>query len=112
MWDEPRVALFQLRDDCSAPLQKIMREILALPITKHAIAQVFDGLPVRDDYFGPPDWVDYVKNPEIASRDTPTSEGRASASSFCSSLDVQSVSITAKVCLLVEILYTLKHQHS
>lgn len=95
--DDIRVNIFELHEDCSTLLQKIVRDIFSLAITKHAIAQIFDGLPVKDDYFGPPDDYGYsIADPRIASRDVPSTEAVAFASKFCSALDVQSISVTAK----------------
>jgi hypothetical protein len=100
MWNQPRVALHELRAECSAPLQRITREILRLPMTEHTIAQIIDGLPTRECYVGPGDSISCKKHPDIASRAEPTEEATALASKFCSSIDIQAVTITAEVCYI------------
>ena len=48
------------------------------------------------NFFGPSDLLISKQHPDIASRDTPTKETYALASSLCS-LDIEAISITAAV---------------
>jgi hypothetical protein len=98
MQSRPRVALYQLRSDCATPLQHITRKLLSLESTQRTLAQVIDGLPTKDNYFGPRDSICYKQHPDIASRVSPSDEAYALASKFCSSLDLEQLIITATVC--------------
>lgn len=100
MHNQPTIALHQLHSECSTPLEDILRRLLSLGSTQQALAQIVDGIPTRDNYFGPPDSMWYQRHPDIAAHVISSEEASSSTSQFCSQLDLKTINVTATVGLL------------
>ena len=95
--EQSKVALHQLRPEYSGFLQRSIRKILDLQITRDTIAQIIDGLPTKSNFIGPPDVIDSRKHPDIEAREKATEDAYDLASAFCASLDIEAIYITAEV---------------
>lgn len=100
MHNQPRVLVHQLHPDYSSRLEQITRKILNLKTFQHALAQIIDGIPTKDDYIGPTGGISTEPHPDIALRLRPTEEACALALKCCSSLDLSVLDVAASVCLI------------
>jgi hypothetical protein len=97
---QPRVALHHLHAECSAPLGQILWKLLSLNNTQQALAQIVEGIPTENNYFGPPDSTWYKRNPDIAAHIKPSDEVWSLALKYCSNLDLKTVNINATTARL------------
>lgn len=98
MDSETPLFLGQLDPECSAPLKEILRKLLSLYTTEKSVAQIIDGIPMADNYFGPRATRTFSKpHPDIAKNIRPSEEACSKAKEFCSSVELETIKIDSTV---------------
>lgn len=77
-------------------IDKVVRKILSLKVTKETIAQIIDNMPIKGNYRGEEDSF-MTAHPDIETRSQPSEEATREASELCAGIDPMSLDIDVQV---------------